>query len=275
RAGLALDNVRLFLAERDAALTLQHSLLPEIPDIAGLDIAAAYIASSRTAEVGGDWFDVLQLPDGSVGLAIGDVVGHDMHAAASMGQLRSLLQSTAWDGAEPASALSRVDEMVRGLPIADVATCAYVRWEASGNGAALTYARAGHPPPLVRMPGSEVVALADAATTPLGIRGPGGVPASGKISIPAGATLVLYTDGLIERRDRGLREGIASLVETLGALPDDLDATGVRDSLLDALMGERQEDDVCVLVVRAHHASSSSRAVSGPRGPRSIRSSSR
>ncbi|MDM7830138.1 SpoIIE family protein phosphatase [Cellulomonas edaphi] len=276
RAGLALDNVRLFLAEREAALTLQHSLLPEIPDLPGVDVAAAYIASTRLAEVGGDWFDVLPLPDGSVGLAVGDVVGHDMHAAAAMGQLRSLLRSTAWDGAQPGLALERVDAMVRAFEIADIATCAYVRWEGCEVGARLTYARAGHPPPLVRLPGGEVRQLADGATTPLGVLFPGGPGISGAIEIPHGATLVMYTDGLIERRDRGLREGIAELVETLAGLDDDLDATHVRDALVDAMLVDRQEDDVCVLVVRAaHHASSSSRAVAGPSGPRSIRSSSR
>ena len=262
RAGLALDNVRLFLAERDTALTLQHNLLPEIPDIPGLDVAAAYLPSTRLAEVGGDWFDVLQLPDGSVGLAVGDVVGHDMHAAAAMGQLRSLLRSTAWDGAEPAAALTRVDEMVRGFPIADVATCAYVRWEAADAGARLTFARAGHPPPLVRFPGGRVTSLSDGATTPLGVLHPDGPPQSGTIQVPHGATLVMFTDGLVERRDRGLRDGTALAVETLASLPDDLGATAVRDTLVAALLGdrERQEDDVCVLVVRAHHASSSSRA---------------
>jgi serine phosphatase RsbU (regulator of sigma subunit) len=81
RAGLALDNVRLFLAERTATLTLQRSLLPEIPHIPGLDIAAAYIPSGRRAEVGGDWFDVLPLPDGAIGLTVGDVVGHDLPSA--------------------------------------------------------------------------------------------------------------------------------------------------------------------------------------------------
>jgi len=275
RAGLALDNVRLFLAEREAALTLQHRLLPEIPDVPGLDISAAYIASTRLAEVGGDWFDVLRLTDGTVGLVVGDVVGHDMHAAAAMGQLRSLLRSTAWDGAEPGDALARVDAMVRGFDIADVATCAYVRWDAADGGARLTFARAGHPPPLVRLPGGTVIQLAEGATTPVGVLHPDGPTKSGTTTIPHGATLVMFTDGLIERRDRGLREGIEALVETLAQLPDDLDATAVRDALIDALLTEGQEDDVCVLVVRAHHASSSSRAVSGPSGPRSIRSSSR
>jgi PAS domain S-box-containing protein len=262
RAGLALDNVRLFLAERETALTLQHNLLPEIPDIPGLDVAAAYVPSTRMAEVGGDWFDVLRLPDGTVGLAVGDVVGHDMHAAAAMGQLRSLLRSTAWDGAEPAAALARVDEMVRGFPIADVATCAYVRWETVDDGATLTYARAGHPPPLVRLPGGQVCSLSDGATTPLGVAHPGGPTVSGTVNVPPGATLVMFTDGLVERRDRGLREGMEAVAETLACLPDDLSAVAVRDTLVAALLGdrERQEDDVCVLVVRSHHASSSSRA---------------
>lgn len=248
RAGLALDNVRLFLAERTAALTLQHSLLPEIPVIAGLDVAAAYVPSTRRTEVGGDWFDVLPLPDGAIGLAVGDVVGHDLRAAAAMGQLRSLLRSYAWEGSSPGEVLARADQLVRGLDIADIATCAYLRWHSTEDGAQVTYARAGHPPPLLRLAGGEVVALDEGLSTPIGLAGPGG--AEGKIDVPAGGTLVLYTDGLVERRDRGLREGIAALTATLSALPDDADATVVKDRLVEAFVGAHQEDDVCLLVVR-------------------------
>ena len=248
RAGLALDNVRLFLAERSAAVTLQRSLLPEIPAIPGLDVAAAYIPSARRAEVGGDWFDVLPLPDGAVGLAVGDVVGHDLLAAAAMGQLRSLLRSYAWEGSSPGHVLARADELVRGLDIADIATCAYLRWESSGSGAHVTYARAGHPPPLLRLTGGEVLALDDGLSTPIGVAGPGGAEA--KVDVPTGATLVLYTDGLVERRDRGLREGIEALAAALSALPDDADATAVKDRLVEAFVGDHQEDDVCLLVVR-------------------------
>ncbi|MET0789167.1 MAG: SpoIIE family protein phosphatase [Cellulomonas sp.] len=248
RAGLALDNVRLFLAERTAALTLQHSLLPEIPRIAGLDVATAYVPSTRRTEVGGDWFDVLPLPDGAIGLAVGDVVGHDLRAAAAMGQLRSLLRSYAWEGSSPGEVLARADELVRGLDIADIATCAYLRWHSTEDGAQVTYARAGHPPPLLRLAGGEVLALDEGLSTPIGLAGPGGAEA--KIDVPAGATLVLYTDGLVERRDRGLREGIAALTATLSALPDDADATVVKDRLVEAFVGAHQEDDVCLLVVR-------------------------
>jgi PAS domain S-box-containing protein len=248
RAGLALDNVRLFLAERTSALTLQHSLLPEIPAIPGLDIAAAYAPSARRAEVGGDWFDVLPLPDGAIGLAVGDVVGHDLRAAAAMGQLRSLLRSYAWEGSSPGEVLSRADELVRGLDIADIATCAYLRWESTGDGAHVTYARAGHPPPLLRLPDGQVRQLDGGLSTPIGIEGCGGT--EGTVEVPAGGVLVLYTDGLVERRDRGLRDGIADLTAALAAMPADADATTVKDRLVAAFVGTHQEDDVCVLVVR-------------------------
>jgi serine phosphatase RsbU (regulator of sigma subunit) len=216
RAGLALDNVRLFLAERDAAITLQHSLLPEIPPLPGLDVAATYVPSARQAEIGGDWFDVLRVRDGSIGLAVGDVVGHDLRAAATMGQLRSLLRAAAWEGDRPARVLARVDEVVRGLDIAGIATCVFARWEPEGDGARLTYARAGHPPGMLRLPDGEVRRLEGALRTPIGIGDPvDAASAAGEVEVhvPAGATLVLYTDGLVERRDRGLRDGIAELAD--------------------------------------------------------------
>src|SRR5690606_17816782 len=115
--------------EREAALTLQRSLLPEIPELPGLDVSAAYIPALRRSQVGGDWFDVLPLPDGAIGLAVGDVVGHDLGAAASMGQLRSVLRSYAWAGHGAGTVMARLDELVRGLAMADIATCVYLRLE--------------------------------------------------------------------------------------------------------------------------------------------------
>lgn len=249
RAGIVLENVRLYLAERDAALTLQHSLLPVLGDVAGLDVAASYLPSGRRAEVGGDWFDAFALPDGAVSLAVGDVVGHDLRAAASMGQLRSLLRAAVWRGDEPGTALARLDELVRGLELADLATCVQVRWERTDVGARLTWATAGHPPGLVRLPDGEVVELTGGSTTPVGLAGPGrGSQASA--TFPRGATLVLYSDGLVERRDRTLREGIAGLRDALAATPPGASADQVRDALLAGLVGRHQEDDVCLLVVR-------------------------
>ncbi|WP_246036325.1 SpoIIE family protein phosphatase [Cellulomonas telluris] len=249
RAGVVLENVRLYLAERDAAVTLQHSLLPVLGDVAGLDVAASYLPSGRRAEVGGDWFDAFALPDGAVSLAVGDVVGHDLRAAASMGQLRSLLRAAVWSGDEPGGALARLDELVRGLEIADLATCVQVRWERTDAGARLTWATAGHPPALVRLPDGDVVELTGGATTPVGLAGPGrGTQASR--TVPPGSTLVLYSDGLVERRDRTLREGIAVLRAALAAVPASATAEQVRDALVDELVGRHQEDDVCLLVVR-------------------------
>lgn len=245
RAGLALDNVRLYLRERAAALTLQHSLLPEIPDVPGLDLAASYLPALHRAEVGGDWFDVLPLPDGAIGLAVGDVVGHDLRAAASMGQLRSVLRSYAWSGESASRVMGRLDELVQGLDMADMSTCVYLRLE----GSRLTYSRAGHPPPLLRQPDGRVRYLMGALSTPVGVTNIEEAPQE-ELDFPTGATLVVYTDGLVERRNRSLRHGIDALAETLAALPADLSSTEIRDVLVGAMIGPDQEDDVCVLVVQ-------------------------
>lgn len=252
RAGLALDNVRLFLSQRDAALTLQRRLLPQVAPVPGLDVSVAYLPSSRVAEVGGDWYDVFALTDGGLGLAVGDVVGHDLAAAASMGQLASLLRAHAWSGGAPSLVLGRLDELVDGLGMADAATCVYLRWRPRADGGAtVTYSRAGHPPPLVRLPDGTVIDLDGGGGTPVGLvqPKPGGRP-DAEVTLPAGSLLVAYTDGLVERRDRGLREGIAALRGELRRLPLDADAEAVRDRLVTHLAGHRPEDDVCLLVAR-------------------------
>jgi PAS domain S-box-containing protein len=122
RAGLAIDNARLYETEHAAAVTLQRSLLPAVSDVAGMQVAARYRVGVDGNQVGGEWYDVLDLPDGAVGLAIGDVVGHDLRAAAAMGQLRGVLRSYAWDGGRPGSVLDRCDQLVRGQEMAAMAT---------------------------------------------------------------------------------------------------------------------------------------------------------
>ncbi|GAA4622688.1 SpoIIE family protein phosphatase [Cellulomonas oligotrophica] len=250
RAGVVLENVRLYLAEREAALTLQRSLLPVIGDVAGLDVAATYLPSARMAQVGGDWFDAFALPDGAVCLAVGDVVGHDLRAAASMGQMRSLLRAAVWASQGPGAALARLDELVRGLELPDLATCVLVRWDPGGAGGAhLRWASAGHPPGLLRLPDGTVVDLDGGRTTPVGVHGQGAGAQAGR-DVPPGATLVLYSDGLVERRDRGLRDGVARLRSALAAAPPGGSAAQVRDALVAALVDGHQEDDVCLLVVQ-------------------------
>lgn len=246
RAGLALDNVRLYQREREAALTLQRSLLPDLPAVPGLDVAASYVPALHRSEVGGDWYDVLALPDGSVGLAVGDVVGHDLRAAASMGQLRSVLRSYAWAGGSAGEVITRLDELVRGLEMADIATCVYLRLE----GGVLRYSRAGHPSPMIRDADGTVRLLEGGLSTPVGVTTVTSGVGEDQTELPMGSILVLYSDGLVERRDRTLRDGMAELARMLGDLPAESTATQVRDHLVGRMVGDRQEDDLCVLVVR-------------------------
>ena len=152
RAGLAVDNIRLYSAEHAAAETLQRSLLPVLSEVPGLELCAHYLPSSSAGAVGGDWYDVLELPDGATGVAIGDVMGHDLSAAAAMGQLRSVLRSYAWEGDRPAQVLDRLNRLVQGLDMAQLATCVYARLTRVDGGGELVWSNAGHLSPLVRLP---------------------------------------------------------------------------------------------------------------------------
>jgi PAS domain S-box-containing protein len=255
RVGLLLDNARLYAAEHEAARALQERMLPRLAPVEGLDVAVTYRPASdgeqASAAVGGDWFDVLERPDGTVALVVGDVVGHDMHAAASMGQLRSVLRTVGWDCEDPAEVLGRVDHLVKVLDLADIATCAFASLGpvADDGSRPLAYCRAGHPAPLLLRPDGTVAVLDGALTTPVGVPNVGGV-ASARVDLPAGSALVLYTDGLVESRARDQRTGTATVVAALEAAPAGLDAAGVRDLVLAAAGSGRQEDDLCVLVVR-------------------------
>ncbi|WP_265523710.1 SpoIIE family protein phosphatase [Oerskovia flava] len=258
RSGLALDNARLYAREHSTAVTLQRSLLPHLTTIPGLDCAAVYLPATTRAEIGGDWYDVLHLPDGSVGVAVGDVVGHDIGAAAAMGQLRSVLRSHAWTGERPREVISRLDQLVRGLGMADIATCAYAQLTPTPcGGMDVRYARAGHPPPLIVSATGEVRMLDGSLTTPVGVVEVHDDVPEGIARLEVGDSLLLYTDGLVERRTRPLREGLAELADVVSRLvggdggPEGgPDADTMCDELVRALVSSPHEDDVCVLVIR-------------------------
>jgi PAS domain S-box-containing protein len=252
RAALAIDNVRLYQREHSVADTLQRSLLPELPDIPGLQAAAHYVSASTAADVGGDFYDVLHLPDGSVGLAVGDVVGHDVAAAAAMGHLRGVLRACIWDAADPdpGSVLARVDRLVQGLQVASMATMVYARAlppEEPGGPWQVNVANAGHPPLLRRDPDGDV-RLVDGVTGLLV-----GVDASAHratltLDLPPGTTLVAYTDGLIERPGQDMDQGIEDLRQRLAAAPLNASPRELCDAAVAGSVDHR--DDVALLAVR-------------------------
>jgi PAS domain S-box-containing protein len=257
RAGLAIDNARLYETEHAAAVTLQRSLLPAVSDVEGVQVAARYRVGVDGNQVGGDWYDVLKLPDGALGLAIGDVVGHDLSAAAAMGQLRGVLRSYAWDGGRPGSVLDRCDQLVQGLEMAAMATAVYARVEPPGPDGAriLRYANAGHPAPLLLEPGGALIRLDEqrspmiGAIRSLGTRaGPGRSEAVRRC--PPGSLLLLYTDGLTDVAGEDADERSALLERTLTELPPGASADDVVERVLAVCSPARLRDDVALLAVR-------------------------
>jgi PAS domain S-box-containing protein len=252
RAALAVDNVRLYQREHVVADTLQRSLLPDLPVVPGIEAAAHYVSASSAADVGGDFYDLLHLPDDSIGIAVGDVVGHDVAAAAAMGHLRGVLRACIWDAedADPGWVLARVDRLVQGLRVASLATMVYaraVRPAAPGSPWVLHVANAGHPPLLLRGPDGAVQVL-DGVTGLLV-----GVDATTHretllLDVLPGTTLIAYTDGLIERPGVDLDVGIRRLCERLAAAPVGAGPRELCDAAVTGALDHR--DDVALLAVR-------------------------
>ena len=250
RAALTVDNARLYEREHHVAEALQRSLLPQLSVVPGLDRAARYLPGSTAAQVGGDWYDLFALPDGTVGIAIGDVMGHDLTAAAAMGQLRSVLRSYAWQGGGPALVLDHLDQLVQGLDMAQLATAIYGRLElpAPGRPGALRLANAGHLPPVLREP-DGTTRLLDGAQSLLVGAALGTDRDELCEQLEPGSLLVLYTDGLVEQRGLDPDTGLERLRRAVEAV-DGADADTVCDGLLAALHGTEREDDVALLVVK-------------------------
>lgn len=255
RAGLAVDNADLYARLGQTALTLQRSLLPALPSVPGLALAAEYLPAARDAQVGGDWWDVFVLPDGATGVAIGDVMGHDIAAAAAMGQLRSVLRTCAWLGDPPQTVLDRMDQLVQGFDMAQLATCLYARIEPAdplGQGhrrvARLFWSNAGHLPPVLLDPDGRAHLLRDGGSVPLG------VPAVDErtradVAMPAGSTLLLYTDGLVETRAGDIETDLAGLLDAVGQHDPHDGAQALVERLVDGL-GSDLSDDVALLAVQ-------------------------
>ncbi|MFJ8130758.1 SpoIIE family protein phosphatase [Streptomyces hydrogenans] len=260
RAAVCIDNARLYRREHERALILQRSLLPPgDPEAAGLDIACRYLPGTDATEVGGDWFDVIELPGHRTALVIGDVMGRGLRAAVAMGELRTAVRTLAQLDLEPAEVLSHLDEIARGLgaqqsrahknrgpELSEVylATCVYAVYDPVTR--RCTFANAGHLPPVLVEPGEEALLLDVPPGMPLGV---GGEPFEEvEVELPEGSLLALYTDGLVESRDHPLDEGLSAFKRALADRARPLE--DVCDRVLTTLDTGHGEDDIALLMAR-------------------------
>jgi GAF domain-containing protein len=243
RAGLALDNSRLYRQQRHVAEVLQQSLLTELPVIPGVELHARYLPAQDGTAVGGDWYDAFVQPDGSVMLAVGDVSGHDIEAAATMGQLRNLVRGDAYardDHAGPL--LTQLDRAVRGLRMPATATAVLGRLRAY----TVSFANAGHPPPVLLRPDGAVEVWWTPPEPLLGVA-PGRPRTTHQRRMPPGSTLLLYTDGLVEEPAQVIDHGIERMSEVLRG-----NAGRPGEELCSRLVESagRRSDDVAFLLIR-------------------------
>jgi serine/threonine-protein kinase RsbW len=245
RAGLALENARLYEQERAIARTLQRSLLAgDPPTDPRFAVETYYQAAAQDLEVGGDWFDAFMISADKLALAVGDVVGRGIDAATTMGQLRSAIRALASNEGGPAKLLTGLDRFVDRLESARMATVAYAEIElATGE---MTYSCAGHLPPLLLEPAGSPRYLLGARSAPLGSRAGRTERTEQRVQLTPGSRLLLYSDGLIERRNRPIDRGFEILAREYGRRRD-VPLAGLAAGLADTLVGRDHADDVCLL----------------------------
>ncbi|MGW4381132.1 SpoIIE family protein phosphatase [Kitasatospora sp. NPDC004531] len=263
RAGSSLDNARLYARERTAALTLQRTLLPQqVPQPAGVEVAYRYVPGSSGTEVGGDWFDVIPLPGDRTALVVGDVMGHGLRAAATMGRLRTAVRVLAALDLAPEAVLRHVhelaDDLAQGPDEALLATCVYAVFDPARRN--LTVTKAGHIPPVLVVPGADAEPARSGGPLPGGAGqvldlpsgaplGVGGVPfESIEMEIPDGSLLALCTDGLVESRDKDLDVGLGRLISVLEKPYASIQQAC--EAVLDTMEQGREPDDVALLLAR-------------------------
>ncbi|MCX4538369.1 SpoIIE family protein phosphatase [Streptomyces sp. NBC_01669] len=254
RAAVAIDNARRYTREHTMAVTLQRSLLPRsLPEQSALDVAHRYLPAQ--AGVGGDWFDVIPLPGARVGLVVGDVVGHGLHAAVTMGRLRTVVHNFCALDLSPDELLGHLDELVAHIDQNEAAegesegitgaTCLFAIYDpVSGR---CSIARAGHPGPALVLTDGTVTFPDVPVSPPLGL-GAGLPIETAELNLPEGSRLALYTDGLIGNRDRDIDTGLELLRQAL-AHPDQTPEQACQ-AVLDALLPARPSDDIALLVAR-------------------------
>ncbi|MFF3564764.1 SpoIIE family protein phosphatase [Streptomyces sp. NPDC002574] len=261
RAAVYVDNARRYTRERNTSLALQQSLLPQVAaQQPAVSAATRYIAADSCAGVGGDWYDVIPLSGARVALVVGDVVGHGLHASATMGRLRAAVRTLADIDLPPDELLTHIDDLIirlgtdmervqaddNGAPQAGelAATCLYMIYDPVSR--VCTAASAGHPPPALVRPGSPAEYLDIPAGPPLGV---GGLPfETAELHVPEGSLLALYTDGLVESARDGLDEGLERLRKALSEPSPSLEDTC--DHVLNLLVDVDSKDDVALVIAR-------------------------
>ncbi|MGW1899440.1 SpoIIE family protein phosphatase [Streptomyces hirsutus] len=250
RAGLALDNASLYERQRKVAETMQNHLLPQMPRVPGLQMTVRYLPAPDASQVGGDWYDAFSLSDGATALAVGDVVGHDLEAAAGMAQLRNMLRAYAWALQEsPSRIIGRLDEALLHITDVAMATVIFARIEEADDGHwKLSWTNAGHPPPLLISHDGLADYLTDGHGILLGT-GTHGPRTDAVALLPPGSTLLLYTDGLIEEPGHTLDEGLRRLRQHAAALAH-RPLASFTDHLLRRVRPVANDDDVALLALR-------------------------
>ncbi len=234
--------------ERDNALVLQRSILPPpLPRVPGASVAVRYLPGAAGVEVCGDWYDVLPLPCGDAGLVIGDVLGHDLQAAARMGQARSALRAYAADGHPPAAVVERLNRLLTRTDPDFLGTCCYLQFSPRHD--TVTMVSAGHPPPLLISPDGDARPVELETNLPLGVDD-AATYSSTVVGLPPGATLVLYTDGLVESRSESLDVGLARLAD-VPAQARGVDLETLADRFLTHGPPDHVRDDVTLLLLRS------------------------
>lgn len=268
RAGLALNHAQMYRRQRHYAESLQRSLLTRLPEPDHLHVVARYVPAAKEAQVGGDWYDAFLQPDGATMLVVGDVTGHDIAAAAMMGQLRNLVRGIAYDRDEPpAEILARVDRALRGLQVDTLATVVLARIEQTDADRSqglrrLRWSNAGHLPPAVRRADGTVDLLERPSDLLLGFD-PTSPRTDHAVALHPDDTVVLYTDGLVERRDSPLEHGLARLRQALAAIGH-LPLDELCDELVSRLVPADAEDDIALVAVRTFAESGPRPAEAGP-----------
>ncbi len=253
RAATALRNARSYAQERGVGLILQRALMPvHRPAIADHDLGACYVPAAMGREIGGDWWDVLALRGGHLGVVVGDAAGHGIHVASVMARLRHGIDALLTIGASPAEAISAVSELLESTAQESCATAFVAVYDPASR--VMAYSRAGHPAPVVLAPDGTLTQLDRPGGTLIGVNG---MPRDEHtIELPEGFVLVAYTDGLVERRGVAYDDRARELREALRRMSGEASAQAVADRLVAEMVGPDADDDVCAFVLRHRPAGS-------------------